>query len=137
MGERGLFCWSAFNNPKFLGQTGLAKQCRRRSEYSLRSGLIRVYTVCHSVCIFCTHYSIVNLCCFHFRIITAVFRVSYLFIFRAFKFGGRRYRALFWLLSKVSLDVSLVMKIKRATKTSQRKTSIWKFPSGMKQNSSK
>ena len=40
------------------------------------SSLIRVYTVCHSVSIFWTHYSMVEPHCSNFRIITAVFWVS-------------------------------------------------------------
>ena len=38
---------------KVFGQTGLGKQCRPRSDCSL----IRVYTVCSSLCIFWMHYS--------------------------------------------------------------------------------
>ena len=34
------------------------------------------YTVCHSVCIFWTHYSMAEAHCSNFRIITAIFRVS-------------------------------------------------------------
>ena len=41
-----------------------------------RSSLIRVYTVCNSVCIFWTHDSIVEPHCSNFRISTAIFRVS-------------------------------------------------------------
>ena len=37
------------------------------------SSLIRVYTVCHSVCIFWTHYSMVEPLCSNFRVITANF----------------------------------------------------------------
>ena len=43
------------NDPKFLGQTGKSKQCRPRSDYSSR-----VYTVCHSIGIVWTHYSMKN-----------------------------------------------------------------------------
>ena len=35
------------------------------------STLIRVYTVCHSICTFWTHYSIVEPLCSNFRVITA------------------------------------------------------------------
>ena len=38
--------------------------------------LIRVYTVCDSVCIFCTHDTIVESHCLNFRISTAIFLVS-------------------------------------------------------------
>ena len=38
-----------------------------------RSSLIRVHTVCHFVCIFWTHYSMVKPHCSNFRIITLVF----------------------------------------------------------------
>ena len=59
--------------PKFsdgmdCGQT----VCRPRSDCS-RSSLIRVYTVCHSICIFWTHYSIAEPPCSNFRVITANF----------------------------------------------------------------
>ena len=37
------------------------------------SSLIRIYTVCHSACIFLMHYSIVKSHCSKFRIITAIF----------------------------------------------------------------
>ena len=38
-----------------LGQIGLSKQCRPRSDCFSRSSLIRVYTVCHSISIFWMH----------------------------------------------------------------------------------
>ena len=38
--------------------------------------LLRVYTVCHFVCIFCTHYSMVKPHSSNFRIIAAIFWVS-------------------------------------------------------------
>ena len=56
-----------------FGQTGLGEQCRPRSGCSWRSNLIRVYTVCHSVCIFWIHYSMVKPPCSNFRVITANF----------------------------------------------------------------
>ena len=58
---------------KGLGQMGLDKQCRPRSE---RSSLIRVYTVGNSLCIFWAHYSKVKPPCSTFRVVTAHFRVS-------------------------------------------------------------
>ena len=42
---------------------------------SYRSSLIRVYTVCHSIYIFWTNYSLVKWCCSNFRRITAILRV--------------------------------------------------------------
>ena len=39
-----------------LGQIGLSKQCRPRSDCFWRSSLIRVYAVCHSISIFWMHY---------------------------------------------------------------------------------
>ena len=56
-----------------FGQKGLGKQCRPRSECFWRSSLIRVYTVCHSICTFWTHYSVVEPPCSNFRVITANF----------------------------------------------------------------
>ena len=41
-----------------------------------RSSLIGIFTVCHSVCTFCTKYSVVKQYCSNFRVITAIFRVS-------------------------------------------------------------
>ena len=38
-----------------LGQVGLSKQCRPRSDCFWRSSLIRVYAVCHSISIFWMH----------------------------------------------------------------------------------
>ena len=64
---------------KVFRQIGLGKQCRPRSNCSSgpsRSSLIRVYTVCHSIGMFWTHYSIVEPHCSNFRNITAIFRVS-------------------------------------------------------------
>ena len=52
---------------------GLGKQCRPRSDCSYGSSLIWVYTVCLSVCIFWTHYSMVKPLCSKFRVITADF----------------------------------------------------------------
>ena len=43
---------------------------------SYRGSLIRVYTVCHSVNIFRTNYSVIKLYCSNFRVITAIIRVS-------------------------------------------------------------
>ena len=55
----------------FAGRTGqrigLDKQCRPRFS---RNSLIRVYTVCHSVCIVWTHYSMVESHSSNFRVIT-------------------------------------------------------------------
>ena len=45
-----------------------------------------VYTVCHSVCIFWTHYSMVEPHCSNFRIITAIFRLSELGILQYVSF---------------------------------------------------
>ena len=58
-------------------QTSLGKQtCRPRSGSSWRKSLIKVYIVCHSVCIFWTHYSMVKQHCSNSSIITAIFWVS-------------------------------------------------------------
>ena len=74
-----------------FGQIGLGKQCRLRSDCS-ESSLIRVFTVCHSVCIFWTHYSMIKPHCSNFRIITAIFRVSeYFGILRYFRSWGCRF----------------------------------------------
>ena len=45
----------------------------------LRSSLIRVYTVCHSVCIVWTNYSVVKQYCSNVRIITANFSGVWIF----------------------------------------------------------
>ena len=59
-------CWpwiAAYHyDPKFLDQEALGK-------LRFRSNLIRVYTVCHSVCIFWMHYSKVKPHCSNFRTI--------------------------------------------------------------------
>ena len=65
-----------------FGQTDRGKQCRPRSDCSWRSSLIRVYSVCHSICIFWTNCSVVKRYCSQFRMIAAIFRVTeYLRIF--------------------------------------------------------
>ena len=45
-------------------------------QHNKRSSLIRVYTVCNSLCIFGMHYSKEKPSCSTFRLITANFRVS-------------------------------------------------------------
>ena len=77
----------------------------------IRSSLIRVYTVCHCVCIFWTHYSIVKPCCSNFRMITANF--SGVQIFRSFTVVMRFYsnivvllydcRTILWFLAELSV----------------------------------
>ena len=59
------------NDPKFLNRQVLAN-----SADPAQTAPIRVYTVCHSVCIFWANYSVVKRYCSNFRIITAIFRVS-------------------------------------------------------------
>ena len=60
--------WSS----EVFGQTCLCKQIR----LLLRNSLIRVYTVCQSICIFWTNFSVVKRQSSNFRIITAIFPVS-------------------------------------------------------------
>ena len=65
----------------FLGTTGksrntitiLSFRTNRSGQTVYRSSLIRVYTVCHSVCIFWMHYSIVKPPHSNFRVITSKF----------------------------------------------------------------
>ena len=59
------------NVPRFSDGWVVGTQCRPRSDYSWRSSLIRVYTVCHSICTFWTHYSIVQPPFSNFRVIKA------------------------------------------------------------------
>ena len=65
---------STSNDPKFFRQQGWANSI----DPDQTSSLIRVYTVCHSVCIFSMHYSMVKpsqicfLCCFFFVLFIAV-----------------------------------------------------------------
>ena len=55
------------------GGSVMGKQCRPRLNSSWKSSLIRVCTVCHSICIHRTHFSVVKSHCWSFRIITAIF----------------------------------------------------------------
>ena len=48
----------------FFGQMGLSKQCRPRSDFPC--------TVCHSICIFWTNFSMERLLCLNSRVITTV-----------------------------------------------------------------
>ena len=65
-----------------FGQADRNKQCRPRSDSLWRSTLIRVYTVCHSVCIFWMHYPMIKLHYSNLRIISAIFlRCLNLFFF--------------------------------------------------------
>ena len=57
---------------KLLGQIGWSKQCRPWSDCSLRSSLIRVYSVCYSVCIFWTQCCIVKSNCSNCRTLTVI-----------------------------------------------------------------
>ena len=62
-------CESTRNNPKFSDRYAWAN-----SAYpAQRSSLIRVYTVCHSVCIIWTHFSMVEPHSSNFRLITTIF----------------------------------------------------------------
>ena len=72
------------NDPKFLDRYARAnsadpvcpgKQCGPRSDCSKRSSLIRVYTVCNSLCIVWTHYSMVEPDSSNFRVITTNVRI--------------------------------------------------------------
>ena len=67
-----------YRNGPVFGQICLGKQCRPRSDCSS----IRVYTVCHSVCIVWTHYSMVEPHSSNFRVITT--NLSGVRIFRKF-----------------------------------------------------
>ena len=49
---------------------------RTKRSCSYRSSLIRVYSVCHSVCLFWMHYHMVKKHCSNFRVITANFQVT-------------------------------------------------------------
>ena len=60
------------NDPKFSGWQVWANS----ADPDQRSSPIRVYTVCHAVCIFRMHHTMVKPHCSNFRIITASFRVS-------------------------------------------------------------
>ena len=59
------------NEPKFLDRYAWANS----ADPDQRSSLIRVYTVCHSVCMVWTHYSMVepHTCSSNFRVITTKF----------------------------------------------------------------
>ena len=71
------FWWSYCNVSKFSDRQVLSKQCRSRSD-----SLIRVYTVCHSICIVWMHFSMKNPYESNFRIITVYF--SSVRMFRSF-----------------------------------------------------
>ena len=57
-------------------RTDMLRQTVQTQIRLLRSSLIRVYTVCHSVCIVWTHYSMVEPHSSNFRVITTTFGVS-------------------------------------------------------------
>ena len=65
----------------------ISGECTPRSDCSwpwstlFRSSLIRVYTVCHSICIFWTHSCMAKPHCSNFRLTTAIFWVFKLFTF--------------------------------------------------------
>ena len=63
--------WRCYIHTVVFGLTGLGKQCRPISD-----SLIRVFTVCNSLCIFWMHYSKKKPSCSTFMVITAKFRVS-------------------------------------------------------------
>ena len=59
------------NDPKFLDRYAWANSADPDQNAPRRSSLIRVYTVCHSICIVWTHYSMVEPHSSNFRVITA------------------------------------------------------------------
>ena len=63
---------------KMFRQTGLCKQCRPKWDSS-KSSLIRAFTVCHSVCIYRTHYCMVKLHRPDFGRITGMFSCVQIF----------------------------------------------------------
>ena len=70
-------------NDSKVSDTGLGKQCRHRSDCCGRSSLIKVYTVCKSVCIIWTNYSMVKPPCSSFRVVKvnfSGFRFFFLFL---------------------------------------------------------
>ena len=74
------------NDPKFSDKQVWANsvdldQTDEQSDQGLhclpcRSSLIWVYTVCYSVCIVWTNYSVVKGYCCNFRIVTSIFQMS-------------------------------------------------------------
>ena len=74
------------NDPKFSDRQVYANSADPGQTARTWSSLIRVYTVCHSVCIFGTHYTKVKPLCSTFRVITANF--SGVQIFRNFLYVG-------------------------------------------------
>ena len=65
-----MHCLLNFSHPIFLDRHVCAN-CRSRSDF-FRSSLIRVYTVCHSICICRAHYPMVKPHSSNFRIITTI-----------------------------------------------------------------
>ena len=63
------------NDPKFSDIQDWAKRADP-DQTAPGSSLIRVYTVCNSLCIIWMHYSKEKPSCLTFRVITANFRVS-------------------------------------------------------------
>ena len=72
-------CISAWNT--VIGQAGFGWQCRIWSDCSWRSALIRVYTVCQSVCILWMHNCKVKQLFSALRVITAIFRFIRIYYF--------------------------------------------------------
>ena len=96
-GWRVLFLHAYFlksyqNDPKFSDRQVLANSAD--PDQTAPSSLIRVYTVCHSVCIFWTHFSVVKWYCSNFRIITVFF--SCVRIFRSFMVSLCTLELVYW-----------------------------------------
>ena len=73
--DQGLHCLPSWQTVQTQIRQLLQEQSDQ-SDSSYRSSLIRVYTVCHSICTFWKHYPMVKPRCSNFRVITAVFWVS-------------------------------------------------------------
>ena len=58
---------SLYRNDPIFSEIGLGKQCRPRSDCSKRSSVIRVFTVCYSICIILIKYPKLCPLCLNFR----------------------------------------------------------------------
>ena len=73
-----IYCLMHYSKPIVMPRsfwTDSSVQVVQTQTWLLRTGLIRVYTVCHSVCIIWTHYPMVNTHCSLFWWLQQIFRV--------------------------------------------------------------
>ena len=126
------------NDPKFSDRYALAKSADP-DQTAPRGALIRVYTVCHSVCIIWTHYSMVEPHSSNFRAITTNslgVRIFKKFTVRMFtRYARANFTNNNWAKSEENLSLELCdgVKYKRATSPENLSSGVCHVPNRLAQ----